>query len=262
MSDNFLTGSSNTDYHANKTHLSSSSLKLLLKDPEKFYEEYFLGIRSSSGNQNAFDEGSCVHTMLLEPHKLETDYAIFSGLRKAGTAFEEFKLANPGKIILSAAQLHRCEQLADSAMKNRVAMEMLQNGKPEHTMISEILEVPVKMRADYIVPGQYIVDVKTTSAPSGSDMFRATVAQYGYELSAALYAQIAFDNTSKLHEFFWIVLSKNDNKCVVYKASSDTLTAGAAMVSQAIVKYKQCVETNLWTNESFCGMLSEEVEEI
>lgn len=260
--DNFLTGSSNETYHANKTHLSSSSIKMLLKEPERFYEEHFLGIRRAGGNQNAFDEGTAVHLLLLEPELFESSVAVFEGLRKHGTAFESFKEANKNKIILSAAQLHRVETLAASAKKHKVAMELLSNGKPEHTMLSEILDVPVKMRADYIVPGSYIVDVKTTSSPSGSEMFKATIQQYMYDLSAALYCQIAYDNTQKLHDFFWLVLSKADNGCTVYKASSQTLTEGSAFVTQGIIKYKQCLETNLWTSDSIVSKLSDEVEEI
>lgn len=260
--DNFLTGSSNQAYHGDKSHLSSSGLKMLLKEPERFYEENILGIKKPQEQNNNFDEGTLVHTMLLEPEKLEESVAVFSGLRKAGAAFEEFKVENAGKLIVSAAQYMRCQKLAESTKNHKVAMELLANGKPEHTMLSKILDVPVKMRADYIVEGSYIVDVKTTSAPTGSDMFRATIAQYCYDLSAALYAQIAYDNLKTLHEFYWLVLSKNDGKCAVYKASSDTLAAGSAMVTQAIVKYKQCIDTNLWTTNSFSDNLSEEIEVI
>lgn len=262
MAENFLSGSDNQTYHSDKSHLSSSSLKMLLKEPERFYEEHILGIKKPQEQNNNFDDGTLVHLMLLEPEKIDTDVAIFPGLRKAGGAFEEFKVANEGKLIVSAAQYMRCQKWAQSAKEHKVAMELLANGKPEHTMLSKILDVPVKMRADYIVEGSYIVDVKTTSAPTGSDMFRATIAQYCYDLSAALYAQIAYDNLKSLHQFYWLVLSKNDGKCAVYEASSDTLAAGSAMVTQAIVKYKQCIDTNLWTTESFSDTLSDEVEVI
>ena len=34
---------SNDNYHAEEKHLSSSNLKMLLKDPSKFYKEKILG---------------------------------------------------------------------------------------------------------------------------------------------------------------------------------------------------------------------------
>lgn len=242
-----FTGSTNAEYHANKTHLSSSGLKLLLKDAAQFYNDYILGNRVSE-SKPAFDEGSFVHTLVLEPHKI-AEYAIFPGLRKAGNAFEAFKAENPGKIILSAGQMLRCKDLVQAYNCMPLAVEMISGGFAEHSMDSTILDVPVKARADYInVDKSYIVDVKTTSLPSGLEIFAETVSQYGYDLSAALYAQIAYDTYGKLFDFYWLVLSKADGQCHIYKASSATLSKGNADVISAIVKYKKCLTTGDWTD--------------
>jgi len=48
---------SNHDYHADTKYMSSSNLKLLLKDREKFYREKILGEREQKSS-NAFDVGS------------------------------------------------------------------------------------------------------------------------------------------------------------------------------------------------------------
>jgi hypothetical protein len=241
-------GSSNADYHANNTHLSSSSLKLILKSASQFYNEFVLGNRENI-SKSAFDEGSFVHTLILEPHKVD-EYAIFPGLRKVGKEFEAFKANNPNKVILSSAQMLRCEGLHRSYAAMPLALEMITGGLPEHSMDSSILDVPVKARADYInIDKSYIVDVKTTSMPSDTEIFKETVHQYGYELSAALYAQIAYNTYGKLFDFYWLVLSKADGQCHIYKASSNTLSLGSTLVTKALVKYKQCNQTGLWIDE-------------
>lgn len=256
---NFLSGSSNADYHGNRSHLSSSNLKMILTDIERFHHEWVLGNKPATQEAPHFDEGSFIHTLLLEPEKVG-DYAVFEGLRKAGKAYEDFKEANKGKIILSVAQTTRCEKLAQAALRHKVATQLLSGGLPEHTLLGSVLDVPVKMRADYIVPGKYIVDVKTTSSPSDPDFFKASIEAYGYDLSAALYCQIAFENFKALHPFYWVVLSKADGGCMVYKASSETLSRGAAFVTQAIVKYKKCLEKNIWTDDAEQNIIEEVVE--
>lgn len=243
-----LQNSSNADYHANRSHLSSSMLKLILKDVKEFERQWVHG-QLDNTQKDAFTEGSFVHTLVLEPHKVQTDYAVFPGMRKSGAAWEEFKVANEGKTLLSTPQMLRCQKLYKAYEAMQVATELVRDGLPEHTMTATILGVPVKSRADYIVPKKYIVDVKTTSYPSDTDLFKQTVGDFKYELSAALYCQIAYETYGCLHDFYWLVLSKADNQCHVYKASSDTLSRGAALVAKALVKYKKCSESGLWIDE-------------
>ena len=241
-----ILGTSNADYHADKTHLSSSQLKLLLQSTETFYDEIICGLKTPS-NSDAFEQGTLMHTLLLEPEKLQVDYAIYPGLRRGGNAFEDFKAANPGKTIITYPVLERCEKLVKAAITHKAAFKLLTGGLAEANMISQILSVPVKARADYInIEHGYIVDFKSTALPTGEDVFRETIKQYKYALSAALYAQIAYDTYGKLFDFYWIVISKNDGGCAVYKASSATLSQGAAEVTTAIVLYKKCKETNNW----------------
>ncbi len=253
---------SNLEYHGDKTHLSSSGLKLLLKDTPAFHDQYILGNQKQS-DANHFAEGTFVHSLILEPEKVSEQYAIFEGLRKAGKAYEDFVRANSNKMVLSSAQVLRCEKLYASWKAHNIASTLIQNGLSEHTLTSNILDVAVKCRADYLVPKKYIVDVKTTAAASDSELFKSTMHMFGYALSAALYAQIAYDNYEELHEFYFVVLSKQDFGCRVYRASSETLSLGLADVMSAVVKYKRCVATNDWSGVFSNSLLEQlEVEEV
>jgi len=248
MNNNFES-MTNQEYHSNKSHLSSSNLKTLLMNPTKFYEEKICGNKVNE-QKAVYDVGSLTHAVILEPHKVETDFAIFPGLRKAGAKYEEFKAANAGKIILSISQKLQVEKYCQAYSSHKTAVGMLSGGFAEHTMTSEILGVPVKARADYInVNSAYIADIKTTSHPSDSEIFRMTVQEYMYSLSASLYCQIAFNNYGKLFDFYFVVISKVDLTCEIYKASSATLSEGSALVTQALVLYKKCKESGVWLHE-------------
>lgn len=243
---NLFQGTSNEAYHADTTHLSSSALKLLLKDPAQFKHEYVDGYRRSISS-TAFEEGTLTHALILEPHIIETEYAIYEGLRKAGKLFEEFVENNPNKRIISIAQMTRAERLFAAYSALPVATKLVSGGLSEHSMNGSIIGVPVKSRADYInVTDGYIVDVKTTSGPTDIEAFRASCLQYCYDLSAALYCDIAAQVYGKLFDFYFVVLSKTDWQCAVYKASSEFLTQGNVGVTTALVLYKKCLESGVW----------------
>lgn len=245
-----LIDSTNAAYHSNRSHLSSSLLKLILQSPEAFYEKWF-GPPIAEETKDVFSEGSFVHTLLLEPHKVLSDYAIFTGLRKQGKAWEEFKAANPGKTLLSAPQVNRCEELAKAATASTVAMQLLSGGLAEHTMVGSILDVPVKARADYInIEAGYIVDVKTTSMPSDKEFFASTIREYSYQLSAALYCQIAEATYGKPYQFFWLIVSKADKQCRVFEMSKATGQEGIGLVNSAIAQYKIRMKSGDWSNNT------------
>lgn len=273
---NELKGSSNAEYHANRTHLSSSQLKLILKDPGQFHQEVVLGLKPPQEEKAAFTEGSFVHTLILEPDKVTSDYAVFPGMRRAGKEYEKFKEDNVGKTIITVPQVQRCEKLFASFKKHPMAMELIKNGQAEESYVAELQGIPCKARVDYIVSNRYIVDVKTTSMPSDVELFRQTVSQYGYDLSAALYKQIAEvssevkTNDFPIHsygyryDFYWLVLSKTDYQCHVYKASQKTMQQGQIQVAKALNLYKKCTESGIWelNQPLIVAPTAHEVEEV
>lgn len=236
----------NSVYHSDKTYLSSSNLKTLLKDPMQFYKEKILGEREERSSAS-FDEGTYTHLAILEPHLLEQEVAIYDGWRKYGQDWENFKEANEGKLLLSKPQKFRCDEYVKAFERNEAAVAVLKGGAPEYTICSKILDVPVKIRADYInIDKGYIADIKTTGYGAGTPVFKNTVQQFMYQLSAALYCQVAYDHFGKLFDFYFIVISKTDLQCDVYKASPTTLNEGHSLVNKALVLYKKCLDTGLW----------------
>lgn len=264
MNTNQLLIASNSDYHADRTHLSSSSLKCLLKSSEEFYERYILGLDAVDNDKDHFIEGTLLHTLVLEPEKFTTDYAVYPGLKRYGRAFDEFKANNKGKKIINSTQNLRAQKWLSNTQETPVALEVLANGLAEHTMVGEIMGIKVKSRADKInLNKSYIVDVKTSSQITDAEVFKHTVGEYNYDLSASLYCEIARQTYGRLFEFYWVVVSKVDNGVAVYKASSRTLSTGASQVTAAIVKYKKCLEANNWSNTfNIKTIFSEEIIEI
>jgi hypothetical protein len=223
-------------------------LKLLLKDPIEFDRQWHGGEKKEEEENPAFTEGTYVHALCLEPETIKANYAFYEGLRKAGENYKNFVQDNPGKIILSAPQRDRGLKLLGAYQKRPEAVSMLQGGFAEHSMVGEIMGTPVKARADYInIDKGYIVDIKTTSYPTGADVFKATLEHYNYGLSAQLYVEIAQQSYSKDFDFYFVVISKNDFCCDVYKASTKTLALGHALLIKSLRLFQDCKATGVWS---------------
>jgi hypothetical protein len=237
---------SNREYHANKSHLSSSSLKLLLDDPHRFYEEKILG-KSSPLEGVHFDEGSLFHALILEPHTVAQDFAFFDGMRKQGEAWEEFKASNPGRVLMSTPQKTRVQYWVQSYRRQTAAVGLISGGEAEHSLFNVLQGVPVKVRCDYInVEKGYIVDLKTSGFPVDRDSFMLTVDKYKYHLSAALYCKVAELQYGKPFDFYFVAVCKKEPDCQVFVVSPETRHLGDQMVSKALATYVQCLKTGIW----------------
>ncbi len=250
----------NEDYHSDTSYLSSSSLKLLLKDREKFYREVVCGQRVNKVSP-AFDEGSYAHSLILEPHLVDSEFAFFTGWRKAGADWEKFKEEHTGKVIISKPQKARVEKWVESYKKRPEATQLIKGGLAEHTIAGQLMGVPIKVRADYInVEEGYIADVKTTAYPPDVDTFRLVIDQFSYDLSAGLYSMLFEQYYGKPFDFYFIVLGKKEIRTEVFKASAMTLQKGKAQVVEAIGLYKKCLETGVWTNNTTFDTIESDYE--
>lgn len=240
---------SNKDYHSDREYLSSSGIKLLHSDPEEFHRQYILGEKTESSNQTALDFGTAAHTMILEPHLFNDQVLEYTGGSRRTNDFRDFKAAHPEKLIFLPHEMEKLSALK-AAFQNHPQKGLLENSLYEHTLCSEISGVKVKCRADSICPERGIItDIKTTSYASGLSQFKETLQRSHYEISAALYCIIAEQIYGKPFSFYFIVLSKDDLQCHIYKTSFETLELGKSRTKAALEFFKQAKLTNEWKQE-------------
>lgn len=239
---------SNSAYHANRTHLSSSNLKMVLEDLPEFNRRWNLGQYPVEEKKSYFQDGSYTHALLLEPHKVVEEFAFYEGMRKQGKAFQDFSDLHLGKEILSMPQKLRAESYVAAVRRVPAALKLLEGCQCEVPLTGSIAGVDVKIRPDAInVNSRYLFDLKTTADPAGLEIFKETVKRYKYDLSAALYCDVAVQNYPGLDfDYYWIVVSKSDLVCDIYKASQDTLVEGRGLVMTALARYKAAKETGNW----------------
>jgi exodeoxyribonuclease VIII len=250
---------SNQDYHDDRKYISSSGLKMILKDPRQFYKTYVLNEKNESTNQSAMDLGSYIHALILEPHLVEEEFAVFEGAMRRGSQWEEFSAnVKEGQTIITKSQDVQAQELVRNFYETELELgddlvkvsSFFEEGRAEETLCGELDGLPVKVRFDYRKEGDgyaSINDIKTTSKRIASKRDAEEVcSMFGYHISAALYCDLVEKETGKKHDFYFCFLSKKDGQTTLFKASEQMLEKGRQDYKRAIELIKKGRETGVW----------------
>ena len=240
----------NEDYHGDREFESSSSLKLYLKDPKEFHNRYILKLPREEKFKSAYDFGSYIHSLILEPEKTEDEFAIFEGMTRRGKAYTEFKGANENKTIITASQKMQADSLVNSYKENLEAVDHIKEGFPEQTLCVELEGMKVKVRADYVRPDKgQVIDLKTTSDSTDKFSVGKTIVRFDYDLSAALYVDAFSTHYGKPFDFYFVFLNKMTNEVEIYKASKKLLENGRQKYKKAIYILNEAKRTGKYFEE-------------
>lgn len=250
----FNKGIDNAVYHDDREYVSSSGIKMLYKDPRLYYKNYILN-ETDTFNQSAMDLGSYIHALILEPHLVEKEFAIFLGASRRGGVWEEFEKENAGKIIITRSQKAVADKLIEGFRNTKIIMgdhnhekevslsSFYEKGEAEETLCVVIDDVKVKVRFDYRKEWDSfgsINDIKTTAADASSPEKAELICQsFGYDVSAALYVDAVEQQTGKPHDFYFTFMSKMDNQSYMYKASEQMLAEGRRKYKIGLERLKE-----------------------
>lgn len=268
------------EYHNMGGTYSSSQLKTMLEDPDMFYRKYITK-ELERESIPAFDIGTYFHTAILEPEKLHSECAVYTGIRR-GKEWEAFKSANQGKAIITVTELEQAQSLVSAVKSSPIAQEYLSNGLPEiscfaelfvfhaeiycngllltpdgwvetndfHIAVANGIKVVIKVRADLLGNTGYILDLKsTTGNVKDARSMRTKVSTYSYDLSAALYLDIFTAAGGRIYgTFIWTFASKDYGNCQNYIASDMNIKIGRAKWSKAVILLADRISAN-WMAE-------------
>lgn len=233
---------SNAEYHDESEWLSSSMLKVLLP------ERYKVG-----GSSEALDFGTLFHTAVLEPDDLDQYVALDA--EKIGLKADGTPAANPtmtvawkravaeaeqdGRKVIAQQDLDRVLAMREAVEAHDVAAELLfhRAGTVEESAFAVVDGVRCRARFDRRIPG-LIVDLKSTSARPGPDALSRTVADYGYDLSAAHYLAVADALDLDVQAFALVFVSKEfPYRVTVADLDARWLERGEALRQEAIQRH-------------------------
>lgn len=234
----------NDVYHAETGWWSSTQLKGLLP-------EYYKPV---TGESDAMRFGTLVHTAVLEPDLLNgyvTLDAAEIGRKSDGTLAANPFMTNAwkkaaaeveadGRIPVAAADMELALRMRDAVAAHPTAAALLMStdGASEESVFTvDDDAVKHKARFDRRIPGA-IVDLKTTSTKPGAVALGRAVLDYGYDLSAAHYLEVAALAGLDVAAFAWVFVDKTEDGPRVTVAEPDAalLGRGRALRARALAR--------------------------
>jgi len=244
MSAELIDDLDNDAYHADPDSLSASGAKVLL------------GKRPPAPDSEALAFGRLVHTVILEPHKLDT-YAVLNpaviGVKVDGTPAENptatrawkdavFKAERDGLTVIGPATLAKAQAMV-AAVRNHPEAARLLAAATGHE-VSAYADHPsgarVRARFDLIGPG-FIGDIKTCR-DADPENFGRIVHGLMYHVSAANYTDIARANGLDVDRFDLICVEKEptpggDYRVSVLELHEDAIGRGRELMAEACTRW-------------------------
>lgn len=235
----------NDAYHADATYLSSTRLKGYL--PERY---------TKPTGTAALDFGTLFHTTVLEPEKLGAfvvldAHAIAGNNPKTGKPYDaphmtaRFKAAvaeaeQDGRAVVAQTDWDLAQRMADAIAAHPTARALLLDSEgacEESAFAVDENGIGHKARFDKRIPGA-IVDLKTTSAKPGGDSLARAAIDFGYDLSACHYLEVAALAGLDADAFALVFVSKTDPARVTVAELDDSLLArGRVLRALAIERH-------------------------
>lgn len=190
----------NKQYHEEKEHISSSSLKSIYSKGLWYWEQTKYENKSST----ALDFGSAVHKYILEKDDFDSEFIVIPKLdmrnKENKIKMSELQLDAEvnNKTIINESDMQTIELMADSLEEylsscDNYLFEIITKAKVEQSYFGEVDGVKVKIRYDWYNPYFNIgVDLKTTQDAS-ENSFRYDIRKYNYDLQHAHYTKFADD---------------------------------------------------------------------
>lgn len=186
-------------YHAHEA-ISSTDLKDLLQSVAHYLDP------DTRNTGPAAVLGDMVHALVLEPDRFARQYHQLPDFKEDRKAYYRAKdeAEMQGKEGVSTDFWETAHRVRDKVLEHPTAGKLFNRSKPnagaEVTALAPVdyrnlpseaatLDIWTKMRADFVVPGDYIVDLKTTRN-GNPDKFSRDAANLGYHISAAWYLNV------------------------------------------------------------------------
>lgn len=231
-------------YHADRSSLSVSGAKLLLKAPALYRWQL-----DHPTHRDVFDVGSAAHRLVLgvgpEIEVVDAD----SWRTKAAQEGRDAARA-AGRIPLLTADHERVRAMADALASHTLAMRLLSDGRPEVSAYAVDPETGVMRRGRLDWLGSSVLtDYKTAASSDPRDLAGryGAIRKWGYDRQAAWYLDLARDLGHPALAFAFIVQMKEPPYLVtVAYVDEDDLWQAREDNARALQIFADCTATGQW----------------
>jgi exodeoxyribonuclease VIII len=230
-----------------------SSIKLM-EDSALAYKH---GLDNPREDTPALALGRVVHSLVFEPETIATDYAVFTGAKRQGKAWDAFAAANDGKTIFKENEIEEARAMATAIRRHPLVKPYLAaRGEFERVVTWTDPETGLfcKGKFDWIIPSQRIlIDLKTTRSIAPR-RFAADVARYKYhgQLGGHYSNGCEFGLGWRPERVIIIAADKSAPFDVaVYELDDAGKECGKELAALLLDRVKWCEEHNEWPGAQF-----------
>lgn len=246
---------SNEEYHADKSAVSSSSLRLMVtRSPAHFHAQHVLAEKQEETAAMQF--GSLVHEAILEPQVFRNRVRVmpdFGDLRKADNREKKAQWHSdlpPTALVVGQEEADKLIAISESVMKHDIAAGVLAGAQFEKSGYyrDPVTGIKCRIRPDAWNPRLGILaDIKTTQDAS-LDAFMGSIAKYGYHFQMGMYEEAIKIITGQAPRIScFIAVEKNPPYAVaVYQCDEAILSTGNHQYRRALDKLLECMAIDYW----------------
>ena len=249
---------SNHEYHAS-FGLSRSSLMEFKRSPFHYFYRYRSSPLPVHEPTPDMVLGSLIHTLVLEPHKFDEEYAI-RPLEKRSTnagkfAYGQFIGTLSGRQEITKVQFDLAQAIADSVLSHPFAKEALDLVNIERSIYFTHKEtgLQLKARPDAWV-GNLVSDLKSAvnASPKGFEL----ACVKGHYFHQAAFAKMALESLGiMLKKFLCVAVEKKPPYAIgVYSLDLAGIAWAEDQINQLLIQFVTCQDLNRWPDYGVLNM--------
>ena len=232
---------SNEAYHSTRDAISHSGMIELLRSPAHY--EAYLNSQARNTKPNTY---AAAHAAILEPARFSAEYITYPD-RRTGRAWDRFKAANPGKIILTETEMEMVLGMRNAvqAYDEYPLWDAIRASQVEKSIfwVDEETGVKCRIRLDAYTPF-VLFDVKGIDDARPAKALRQIV-QMEYDLQAAMYVEGVRHFCGKTLPFNFIFAEdKKPHGICVHTAGQSIIDNGMRKFRRGLRAFKQLQETH------------------
>jgi hypothetical protein len=237
--------------------VSRSQLLDMNTSPFHYWYKHVSGAAEPFKTTNDMAIGSALHTLVLEPHLFNKQFAITPTCdrrtKEGKSTYNNFLLLSEGKTLLSEDDYFIVRTMAINVMNDELAGKLLGNAanKFEQSIYWTDANTGLQFKARPDVwRNNAILDLKTTKNAS-FHAFRSSAIQYGYYLQAAM-CKLAVESIGESYGDFVIIAVEKTAPFALglYTISEDAINYGLAQFKRLSQDLAACINRNAWPSYS------------
>lgn len=234
--------------------VSSSVVKTMHKSPAHCYARHYDPERERDKSPTLIF-GSAYHALALEGQDaFDKEFVLAPDINKRTKAgkeeWAEFEKANEGKDIIKKDDFDIMCDMSEALDKTPMSAELIDVPaiiEASYFGVDEKTDLLVKVRPDFYVEGEYILDLKTANDAS-MEGFSRSMANFGYFQSAAWYIDYLHDITGVKTPRFVLLVQEKEKPYISQPYVIDDLAIdlGRRMNRAAMTRLAACMARDEW----------------